>query len=186
MKKVLVLVGSNRRESINLKFAQALEKLAEGQLEFEYFDLSTLPMYNDDDAADYPAAAQHLKDRIGANDGLLIVTPEHNRSIPAILKNAIDWGSRPWGMNSWTGRPTAVVGASPGAMGAIAAQIHLRSILVSLGATLMTSPEVYLQMKPDLIDGNNDITNEDTRGFLAGFVDRFSVWVGADAERAAA
>ncbi|WP_295809703.1 NADPH-dependent FMN reductase [uncultured Nitratireductor sp.] len=186
MKKVVVLVGSNRKESINLKFAKALEKLAEGRLEFEYFDLSVLPMYNDDDVADYPASAQHLKDSVAAADGLLFVTPEHNRSIPAILKNAIDWGSRPWGKNSWTGKPTAVVGASPGAMGSIAAQIHLRSIMVSMGATLMTSPEVYLQMKPDLIDGNDDVANEDTRAFLSGFVDRFAAWVGAAQDRAAA
>ncbi|SEB42347.1 chromate reductase [Nitratireductor aquibiodomus] len=186
MKKILVLVGSNRKESINRKFAEALEKLADGRLEFEYFDLAALPMYNDDDVAEYPASAQKLKDSVAAADGILIVTPEHNRSIPAILKNAIDWASRPWGQNSWTGKATAVVGSSPGAMGAIAAQIHLRSIMVSLGATLMTSPEVYLQMKPGLVDENNDIANEDTRAFLSGFVDRLSAWVGVAQERAAA
>ncbi|WP_367718415.1 NADPH-dependent FMN reductase [Nitratireductor sp. GISD-1A_MAKvit] len=186
MKNILVLVGSNRKDSINRKFAQALEKLAEGRLEFEYFDLATLPMYNDDEALDYPASARHLKDRVAAADGVLFVTPEHNRSIPAVLKNAIDWGSRPWGENSWTGKPTAIVGASPGAMGAIAAQIHLRSIMVSLGAFLMTSPEVYLQMKPGLFDENNDIPNEDTRAFLTGFVDSLAAWVGVAQERAAA
>ncbi|WP_336072220.1 NADPH-dependent FMN reductase [Nitratireductor rhodophyticola] len=186
MKKILVLVGSNRKESINRKFAEALEKLADGRLEFEYFDLTALPMYNDDDVAEYPASAQQLKDSVAAADGILFVTPEHNRSIPAILKNAIDWASRPWGQNSWTGKATAIVGSSPGAMGAIAAQIHLRSIMVSLGATLMTSPEVYLQMKPGLVDENNDIANEDTRAFLSGFVDRLSAWVGVAQERAAA
>ncbi|MBY8917479.1 NADPH-dependent FMN reductase [Nitratireductor rhodophyticola] len=186
MKKILVLVGSNRKESINRKFAEALEKLADGRLEFEYFDLTALPMYNDDDVAEYPASAQKLKDSVAAADGILFVTPEHNRSIPAILKNAIDWASRPWGQNSWTGKATAIVGSSPGAMGAIAAQIHLRSIMVSLGATLMTSPEVYLQMKPGLVDENNDIANEDTRAFLSGFVDRLSAWVGVAQERAAA
>ncbi|MAS15036.1 MAG: NADPH-dependent FMN reductase [Nitratireductor sp.] len=186
MKKILVLVGSNRKESINHKFAQALEKLADGRLAFEYFDLTTLPMYNDDDVGAYPAAAQQLKDSVAAADGVLLVTPEHNRSIPAVLKNAIDWGSRPWGQNSWTGKATAIVGSSPGAMGAIAAQIHLRSIMVSLGATLLTSPEVYLQMKPGLIDQNNDITNEETKAFLTGFIDKFSAWVGSAQDRVAA
>jgi chromate reductase len=103
-----------------------------------------------------------------------------------VLKKPLDWGSRPWGQNSWTGKATAIVGSSPGAMGAIAAQIHLRSIMVSLGATLLTSPEVYLQMKPGLIDQNNDITNEETKAFLTGFIDKFSAWVGSAQDRVAA
>lgn len=186
MKKIAVLVGSNRKESINLKFAKALEKLAGDRLRFEYADLVSLPMYNDDEVPNYPAAAQALKDLIEGADGVLLLTPEFNRSIPPLLKNAIDWASRPWGKNSWIGKPAAVVGASPGVIGAAAAQAHLRSIMVVLGTVLMGRPEVYLQVKPGLFDENFDITDPDTRTFLGDFIDNFVAWVDADAKRSAA
>ncbi|MCR4265761.1 NADPH-dependent FMN reductase [Nitratireductor sp. ZSWI3] len=186
MKTIAVLVGSNRKESINLKFAQALEKLAAGRLKFDYVDLVSLPMYNDDDIPNYPASAQALKDKVEAADGVLFVTPEYNRSIPPILKNAVDWASRPWGKNSWVGKHAAIVGASPGAIGTIAAQMHLRAIMVGLGTILMGRPEVYFQMRPGLVDENNDITDPETKTFLSGFIDDFASWVGVEENRSAA
>ncbi|UUP16346.1 NADPH-dependent FMN reductase [Nitratireductor thuwali] len=185
MKKIAVLVGSNRKESVNLKFARALEKLAAGRLAFDYLDLSVLPMYNDDHMDPFPETARSMKSRIEAADGVLLVTPEYNRSVPPLLKNAIDWASRPYGKNSWVAKPAAIVGASPGVIGTAAAQIHLRSIMVGLGTVLMGRPEVYLHMKPGLIDDRNNITDPETEAFLRGFIDNLTDWVLAE-KRAAA
>lgn len=185
MKKIAVLVGSNRKESVNLSLARALEKLAAGRLAFDHVDLSALPMYNDDDVADFPAIARNLKDRIEAADGVLFVTPEYNRSIPALLKNAVDWASMPYGQSSWVDKPAAIVGASPGAIGTAAAQMHLRSIMVGLGTILMGRPEVYLHMKPGLINDRNNITDPETEAFFRGFIDNLTDWVSAE-KRAAA
>ena len=121
MKKVAVLVGSNRRDSINLKFARALAKLAEGRLEFQFADIIALPMFNDDLVADLPDSVRAMKDLVAGADGVLLVTPEYNRSFTALLKSAVDWGTRPAGENSWNGKPGAIVGASPGVIGTTAA-----------------------------------------------------------------
>lgn len=177
MKTIAVLVGSNRKKSVNLKFARALEKLAEGKLKFDFVDLPAIPMFNDDDVADYPAAAQALKDKVAAADGVLFVTPEYNRSIPALLKSAIDWGTRPPGHNSWNGKPMAIVGATPGVIGTAVAQAHLRSIMVILGGIVMGRPEVYFQMKEGLVDDDHNVTSEDTAKFLTGFLDGFAKWI---------
>ncbi|WP_048648366.1 NADPH-dependent FMN reductase [Nitratireductor soli] len=186
MKKIVVLVGSNRKESVNLKFARALEKLAAGRLEFDYADLAALPMYNDDELANPPAAVGALKAKVADADGVLFVTPEYNRSIPALLKNAVDWVSRPYGDNDWAGKPAAIVGSSPGVIGTATAQMHLRTIMISLGATLMGQPEVFLQFKEGLFDGNDAVADADTEKFLAGFIDRFTGWVGVAADKVAA
>ncbi|EKF17242.1 NADPH-dependent FMN reductase [Nitratireductor pacificus] len=186
MKKIVVLVGSNRRESINLKFARALGRLASGRLEFDFADLSALPMYNDDDLAQPPAAVRALKEKVAAADGVLFVTPEYNRSIPALLKNAIDWVSRPYGDNDWAGKAAAIVGTSPGVIGTATAQMHLRTIMISLGGTLMGQPEVFLQYKEGLFDNENAVTDEGTEMFLNGFIDRFVGWVDVAQERVAA
>jgi chromate reductase len=177
MYKVAVFVGSLRKDSINAKFARTLAKLARGRLDFHLVDLSDLPVYNEDLWENPPAGVLRMKDEIAAADAVLFVTPEYNRSIPPVIKNAIDWGTRPWGQNSWAGKPAAIVGTSPGAVGTAAAQGHLRDIVTVVGTALMVQPEVYLVMKPDLIAEDLTIANDSTRGFLDGWIGAFESWI---------
>jgi chromate reductase len=183
--KTAIVVGSNRRESINRKLAQALAKLGSDTLDFKFVQIDDLPLYNQDNEGNLPAGVVRFKSEIAAADGVLFVTPEHSRSIPAVLKNAIDWGARPWGKNSWTGKVVAVTGTSPGAISTALAQQHLRQILGAQGVVLLGG-EVYLQFKPALIDANDVITDEATRGFLKGFLDQFAVLLGRPAAAQAA
>jgi chromate reductase len=171
--KIAVLVGSNRRESINRKLAQAIAKLGGEQLAFHFVALDDLPLYNQDLEGEMPKSVVEFKAEIAAADALLFVTPEHNRSIPALLKNAIDWGARPHGKNSWSAKPAAITGASPGALGAAMAQTHLRQVLGILGVLVMGG-EAYIYFKPGLVDANGAVTDENTRRFLQAFVDRFA------------
>jgi chromate reductase len=174
--KIAIIVGSNRRESINRKLAQAIVRLGGDRADFRFVRIDDLPLYNQDDEANLPASVVRFKSDLAGADGVLFVTPEHSRSIPAVLKNAIDWGARPWGQNTWTGKVAAVTGASPGAISTAIAQQHLRQILGAQGVVL-SGGEAYLQFKPDLIDGNGVVTDESTRGFLKGFVDQFTALV---------
>ena len=130
-------------------------------------------MYNQDLESPLPASVARFKADIEEADGLLFVTPEHNRSIPAVLKNAIDWGARPYGRNSWVGKPAAITGTSPGAIATAVAQQHLRQVLGDLGALVMGG-EAYIAFKPGLIDDAGTITDEGTRRFLLAFVDQFT------------
>ena len=171
--KVAVIVGSNRRDSINRKLAHALAKLGSDKLAFNFVAIDDLPLYNQDLEAELPQSVVRFKSQIAAADGLLFVTPEHNRSIPALLKNAIDWGARPYGQNSWSGKPAAITGTTPGAIGAALAQLHLRQVLGVLGVLVMGG-EAYISFKPGLVDANGTITDESTRGFLKAFVDQFA------------
>lgn len=175
--KVAVVVGSTRRESVNRKLAQALAKLGAPGLDFKIVSIGDLPLYNQDDEGNLAPSVVRFKAEIAAADGVLFVTPEHSRSIPAALKNAIDWGARPWGKNSWTGKVAAVTGASPGAISTALAQQHLRQILGAQGVVL-SGGEAYLQFKPGLIDANDVVTDEGTRGFLKSFLDQFAALVG--------
>lgn len=175
--KIAVFVGSLRGASINLRLARALERLAPPNVEFEYAHLGDVPLYNQDLEIDIPAPAAALKALIARADGLLFVTPEHNRSIPAALKNAIDWGTRPWGQNAWIGKPGGIVGTSPSAVATALAQQHLRHILAAEGVNVYTLPEVFLQYKDGLIDDNHHVTNDDTRQFLQGWLDGYLAWV---------
>lgn len=177
MKNVLVLVGSLRAKSINRTYAHALEKLAAGKFAFTYADMD-LPLYNDDLWSSPPAKVVKLKEQIAAADGILFVTPEYNRSLPAVTKNAVDWGSRPFGQSVWTGKAVAITGASPGAIGTAVAQSQLRSSLVILETHVMGGPEVYFTFKPDLIDDDGNMLNDKTAQFLTGFLDKFADWVG--------
>ena len=185
--KLGIIVGSNRRESLNRKLAQALARLGSDHFDAKIIRIDDLPMYNQDLEASLPESVSRFKAQIEANDGILIVTPEHTRSIPAVLKNAIDWGARPWGKNSWTGKPAAITGTSPGAIGTAVAQQHLRQILGVLGMTVMGG-EAYINFKPDLIDASGAITDETTEGFLKAYVDQFAALVRrfAPAQREAA
>ena len=181
--KVAVVVGSNRAQSINRKLAQALTKLGDGRLEFRFAQIDDLPMYNQDHEAALPEPVSRFKAEVEAADGVLFVTPEHNRSIPAVLKNAIDWGARPWGKTSWPGKVAAVTGATPGSIGTAVAQQHLKSVLSDLGATVMGG-ESYITFKPDLIGDDDRINDNSTKAFLQGFVDQFTSLVERAAVRA--
>jgi len=175
--QIAVVVGSNRRDSINRKLARALARLGAGQFEAYFARIDDLPMYNQDNEANLPAEVARFKQEIARADGVLFVTPEHDRSIPAVLKNAIDWGARPYGTSVWADKPAFITGTSPGAIGSALAQQHLRNILVSLGAILLGG-EAYVTFKPNLIDEHGAIADESTAKFLQGFVDRFAILVG--------
>ncbi|MGO8921690.1 MAG: NADPH-dependent FMN reductase [Xanthobacteraceae bacterium] len=174
---IAVIVGSNRRDSINRKLAQALVKLGAGKFEAKFLRIDDLPMFNQDLEANLPAEVVRYKDELSRADGVLIVTPEHDRSIPAVLKNAVDWGARPYGKNFWTGKPAFITGTSPGAIGSALAQQHLRSVMTGLGMTLLGG-EAYITFKPNLIDDAANIGDEGTKNFLQGFADRFAALVG--------
>jgi chromate reductase len=174
--KIAVVVGSNRRDSLNRKLAQALAKLGGDKFTFSFVQIDDLPLHDQDIEAELPKSVARLKAEISSAGGLLFVTPEHNRSIPTVLKNAIDWGARPYGQNSWSGKPAAITGASPGAIGTAVAQHHLRQILGVLGALVMGG-EAYIAFKPGLIDNAGAIADDSTRAFLKAFVDQFSALV---------
>jgi len=178
-KKIAVFVGSLRKESYNLKMAHALAGLAPPSLELEIVDIGRLPLYNQDydDEGKPPEAWTAFRQRVKAFDGVLFVTPEHNRSVPAALKNAIDVASRPYGKSVWARKPGAVVSVSPGAMGAFGANHHLRQSLVFLDVPVMQQPEAYIGGAAQLFDGEGRITNEKTREFLAKFMETFATWV---------
>ena len=177
---VAVWVGSLRRESFNRRLALAVERLAPEGFSFEHVRIDDLPLYNQDFDGHYPAEGVRLKQQIEAADALLFVTPEYNRSIPGVLKNALDIASRPWGNNSFAGKPGAVIGASVGATGSALAQQHLRNVLAYLDVPTLAQPEVFVQFKDEsLIDQNGKIGSEGTQKFLQGFVDRYVSWVRA-------
>ena len=169
---IAIIVGSTRRESINRQLAKALAKLGEDRLDVTFVEIGDLPLYNQDLEADLPASVSRMKAQLEAADGILVVTPEHNRSIPAALKNAIDWAARPWGKSSWPGKTAAIIGATPGAIGTAVAQAHLRQVLGVLGVLVMGG-EAYITFKPDLVAADNTITDAGTRKFLSDFVAQF-------------
>lgn len=177
MKTILVLVGSIRRDSINLRFAKALEKLGADRFRFVYADLGALPHYNEDLWGDTPTAVSTFKRQIEEADGVLFVTPEYFRAPPGILINALAWGGRPYGKSSWVGKPAGIVGTSPGGIGSAVAQSHLRAILPGLELALLGQPEVYFQTKPGLIDDDYEVTSDQSRAFLMGWIDRFAAHV---------
>jgi chromate reductase, NAD(P)H dehydrogenase (quinone) len=171
--KLGVIVGSNRRDSINRKLAQALIKLGANEFDANIIRIDDLPLYNQDLEAALPEEVVRFKSHIAESDAVLFVTPEHNRSIPAVLKSAIDWGARPWGKNSWTGKAAAITGTSPGAIGTAIAQQHLRSILGVLGVLVMGG-EAYVTFKPELIDADGNIADKSTHAFLKAFLDQLA------------
>ena len=177
MKKVAVLVGSLRKDSINRKFAHSLAKLAEGRLDFHFVELGDVPMYNDDLLADMPTPVARLKSEIASADAVLFVSPEYNRSFPAVLKNAIDWGTRPYGKNVFAAKPGGLVGTSPGAGGAGIGQNHLKSVLNVVDVVLMGQPEVYFHYRPELFADDGSVTDESTKAFLQRYIDRFVLWI---------
>ena len=174
--QIAVIVGSNRRESINRKLAHALIRLGAGKFDGKIVRIDDLPIYNQDNEGNLPAEVVRFKDEVAKADGVLIVTPEHNRSVPTALKNAIDWGARPFGKSVWPGKPGFITGTSPGAIGTALVQANLRTVMLGLGMTLLGG-ESYVTFKPNLIDDHGKVTDEGTQKFLQDFVDRFATLV---------
>jgi len=181
-KDIAVLVGSLRRDSFNRKMARALAELAPPALKLEIVEIGQLPLYNQDEDANPPAAWTAFRERLHRADGVLFVTPEYNRSVPAPLKNAIDVGSRPYGKNMWNGKPGAIVSVSPGAIGGFGANHHLRQSLVFLNVPAMPQPEAYIGGADKLFDGEGKLTNPSTREFLGKFMEAFAGWVERNAK----
>jgi chromate reductase len=171
--KVGYFVGSLAAKSINRTLSEALVRLAPHDLEFVEVPIKDLPLYNRDFDSDYPPEGRALKDAIAAVDAILFVTPEYNRDIPGVLKNAIDWASRPWGTNSFARKPSAVIGASPGKIGTAVAQQNLRSILSFCNSPQMNSIEAYIQFTPGLITDGGEVTDDNTSQFLQDFLNEF-------------
>ncbi len=175
--RIAVIVGSLRKDSFNQKLALALAKLAPEDFTFEHVRIDDLPLYNQDDDGNQAASVKRLKTEIAAADGLLFVTPEYNRSVPGVLKNAIDHASRPYGQSAWAGKPAGVVGISVGAIGTALAQQHLRNVLAYLDVPTLGAPEVFLQTKDDLFDDKGHIGNEGSKKFLQGWMDNYVGWI---------
>lgn len=175
--RIAVLVGSLRRDSHNRRLASVLGTLAPPQFALDQVRIDDLPLYNQDDDAAPAASVRRLKAEVAAAQGVIFVTPEYNRSIPGVLKNAIDHGSRPYGQNVWAGKPAGVIGASPGQVGTAIAQQHLRTILAHVDMPTMGQPEAFIQVKPDLFDEAGNIGNDRSRKFLQGWMDRYVAWV---------
>ena len=173
---IVVVVGSLRRDSFNAKFANALAKLAPAEFSFKTVKIGDLPLYNQDDDANQAESVKRLKAEISAAQGVLFVTPEYNRSIPGVLKNAIDHASRPYGQSAWNGKPAGVIGVSAGAIGTALAQQHLRNILAYLNMPTLGQPEAFIQAKDGLFDDAGNI-GEGSRKFLQGWVDQYVAWV---------
>ncbi len=181
---VAVVVGSLRMESFSRKIARAIAAVAPPALKLEIVEIGGLPLYNqDDDEGSPPPAWVAFRDRIRSADAVLFVTPEYNRSVPGVLKNAIDVGSRPYGMSAWSGKPGAVVSVSPGPLAAFGANHHLRQSLVFLDVPVMQQPEAYVGGVANLLDADGQLTNEDTREFLRKFAERFAAWIEATTRR---
>ena len=177
MAKVAVIVGSLRKESFNRKMAHALAALAGPGLTLEIVEIGDLPLYNEDlDKDQVPASWQVFRGRIRPYDAVLFVTPEYNRSVPGVLKNAIDVGSRPYGKSVWAGKPAAIVSVSPGAIGGFGANHHLRQSLVFLDMPALQQPEAYIGGAATLFDDTGALTNETTRAYLTKFLQKFETW----------
>ncbi len=177
-KKIAVFVGSLRQESFNRKMAMALMKVSPDSLELEIVEIGELPLYNQDlDGDDPPAVWTQFRERVRKYDGVLFVTPEYNRSVPGVIKNAIDVGSRPYGKSVWGGKPGAVMSVSTGAIGGFGASHHLRQSLVFINVPTMQQPEAYIGHAADLFDENGDLANDITREFITKYLQKFAEWV---------
>jgi chromate reductase len=178
MKKIGVIIGSLRKDSWNRKLALALMKLAPSSLNMEIIEIDKLPLYNQDpDDNNHPFKEwTSFREHMEKLDGVLFVTPEYNRSIPAPLKNAIDVGSRPYGKSVWKGKPTAVISSSPGAIGGFGSNQHLRQTFVFLDMPCMQQPEAYISAIDKLFDEESNLKNE-SQEFVRKFIESYGVWV---------
>ena len=174
--QITVIVGSLRKDSFNRKLANAIAKLAPPEFSFKQVQISDLPLYNQDDDANPAESVKRLKNEIRNAHGVLFVTPEYNRSIPGVLKNAIDHGARPYGQSVWAGKPAGVIGVSVGAIGTALAQQHLRNILAYLDMPTLGQPEAFIQMKDGLFDETGNI-GASSKQFLQNWMDRYVAWI---------
>lgn len=174
--QIAVVVGSLRKESFNRQLATAIERLAPDEFKFSHIRIDDLPLYNQDDDGQQAASVLRLKSEVQSAQGLLFVTPEYNRSIPGVLKNALDHGSRPYGKNAWAGKPAGVIGASVGAIGTALAQQHLRNVLAYLDVPTLGQPEGFIHAKEGLFDADGNV-GEGSKKFLQGWVDAYAAWV---------
>jgi chromate reductase len=179
---IAVIVGSLRKESFNRTLARAIAKLAPAEFSLKFVEIGDLPLYNQDDDDHQAEPVKRLKSEIKAADGLLFVTPEYNRSMPGVLKNALDQASRPYGQSAWAGKPAGIIGISVGAIGTALAQQHLRNVLAYLDVPTLGQPEVFLQLKEGLFDESGNI-GEGSKAFLQTWMDRFADWVRMHAHR---
>ncbi len=180
--RIALLIGSLRDGSYNARVADAMTRLAPPEAEFVHCRIDDLPPYNQDDDKNQAPSVQRLKDEIASADGVMFATPEYNRSVPGVLKNALDHASRPYGLGAWAGKPAGIIGVSVGQIGTATAQQHLRNILAYLDMPTLGQPEVYLQWTDELIDEQGHI-GEGSREFLRGWMDKFVAWVRLHAAR---
>ncbi|MBC7704421.1 MAG: NAD(P)H-dependent oxidoreductase [Rhodoferax sp.] len=173
---IAVVVGSLRRDSFNRKLATAIAKLAPAEFSFQQLRIDDLPLYNQDDDANQAAPVKRLKAEIAGSQGLLFVTAEYNRSIPGVLKNAIDHASRPYGQNAWGGKPAGVIGVSVGPIGTALSQQHLRNVLAYLDVPTLGQPEAFIQAKDGLFDAAGNI-GDDSKKFMQQWIDAYVSWV---------
>src|SRR6188768_2664604 len=176
-KQIGYVIGSLRKDSYNRKLANALVKLGPTDFNFKELRIGDLPLYNQDDDSSPAPEVQRFKSELRGVDAVIFVTAEYNRSIPGVLKNAIDHASRPYGQSAWAGKPAGIVGASIGAISTAVAQLHLRTILAYLDMPTLQQPEVYLQVKDGFFDEAGNFANADTRKFLHGWMDKYVAWV---------
>jgi len=174
--QIAVIVGSLRKDSFNRKLADGVTKLAPAEFSFKQLEIGDLPLYNQDDDANQAESVKRLKAEITAARGVIFVTPEYNRSIPGVLKNAIDHASRPYGKNAWLGKPAGILGISVGALGTALAQQHLRNVLAYLNVPTLGQPEVFIQAKEGFFDGAGNLGTE-SRPFLQDWMDKYIAWV---------
>ena len=173
---ILGIAGSLRRQSYNRAVLRAAAQLAPAGMTIDIFELDGIPGFNQDDEKNPPAKVVELKKRIRAADALLIVTPEYNRSVPGVLKNAIDWATRPYGDNAWSGKPAAIMGASPGMLGTARAQNHLRQIFVSLNVLPLNQPEVMISNADERFDAQGNLTDEKTKDHIRKLLQALADW----------
>jgi chromate reductase len=174
--QIAVIVGSLRKDSFNRKMANAIVKLALPEFSFRQLEIGDLPPYNQDDEANPAESVKRLRAEVAASQGVLFVTPEYNRSIPGVLKNALDQASRPYGQSAWSGKPAGILGVSGGVLGTCMAQQHLRNILAVLDMPTLNQPEAFIQAKEGLFDDEGNI-GPASKAFLQTWMDRYVAWV---------
>jgi chromate reductase len=175
--RIAVMIGSLRKDSLNRKMALALAALAPQEFSFNHVRIDDLPLYNQDDDGRPGEAVKRLKSDIAGSQGVLFVTPEYNRSVPGVLKNAIDHASRPYGQSAWAGKPAGVIGVSVGAIGTAIAQQHLRNMLAYLDMPTLGQPEAFIGNREGLFNDKGQIGPDDTRKFLQAWMDKYVAWV---------
>ena len=176
-KQIGYVIGSLRQDSYNRKLANALIKLAPPDFNFRELRIGDLPLYDQDEDRSQAPEVQRLKTELRNVDAVMFVTPEYNRSVPGVLKNAIDHASRPYGQSAWAGKPAGVIGASVGAIGTAVSQLHLRTILAYLDMPTLGQPEAYIQVKDGFFDDAGNIASPESRKFLHGWMDKYVAWV---------